>query len=46
MWHEETTAYGDQVANNVVTTINVLKNWTDPDGYQDDKLGLKLDKTD
>ncbi|KRF43672.1 Ig-like domain-containing protein [Paenibacillus sp. Soil787] len=46
MWYEETTSYGDQVSNNAKTTVDVLKDWTDPAGYVDTKLGLKLDKTD
>ncbi|GBG07811.1 hypothetical protein PAT3040_02372 [Paenibacillus agaridevorans] len=46
MWYEQTSSYSDQVYGNVMTTVNVLKNWTDPEGYTDNKLGLHLDKTD
>ncbi|MGG1515574.1 S-layer homology domain-containing protein [Paenibacillus oryzisoli] len=46
MWYEETTSYGDQAANNVKTTVDVLKDWTDPEGYVDNRFGLHLNKTD
>jgi uncharacterized protein YjdB len=46
MWYEETTSYGDQVSGNVKTTVDVLKNWTDPMGYVDTRFGLYLNNTD
>ncbi|WP_414858839.1 immunoglobulin-like domain-containing protein, partial [Paenibacillus sp. Soil787] len=46
MWNEETTAYGDQVAGNTNSTLAALKDWTDPQGYVDSKLGLSLNHTD
>ncbi|WP_414858838.1 immunoglobulin-like domain-containing protein, partial [Paenibacillus sp. Soil787] len=46
MWYEETSHYGDQVANNTVTTINVIKDWTDPADYQDTAFGIHLNQSD
>ncbi|SFA98322.1 Uncharacterized conserved protein YjdB, contains Ig-like domain [Cohnella sp. OV330] len=46
MWEEGTVDYGDQVTNNVNTSVDALKRWTDPEGYADTELGLVLDKTD
>lgn len=46
MWYEQTSSYADQVTGNVRATIGVLRNWTDPEGYHDDKLGLKMEETD
>jgi uncharacterized protein YjdB len=46
MWYEETTSYGDQAVGNVKTTVDVLKDWTDPAGYVDTRFGLHLNNTD
>ncbi len=46
LWHEETSAYSDQVAGNVATTIDVIKSYIDPAGFTDSRLGIVLDNTD
>lgn len=46
MWEEGTVDYGDQVSGNANTSIEVMKHWTDPEGYVDEELGLVLDQTD
>ncbi|NOU85989.1 hypothetical protein GC102_09395 [Paenibacillus sp. LMG 31460] len=47
IWHEGTISYHNQVVGNIVAALDLLKlTYSDPKGYVDKKLGLKLDHTD
>lgn len=57
MWEEGTFSYGDQVWGNILTGIDVLKGFCDPEGYEDPEnpeeyglndavMGIVFDETD
>lgn len=45
-WHEETSAYSDQVSSNAAATVAVMSAYVDPTDFTDTRLGVALNHTD
>ncbi len=46
MWWEGTVSYGKQLYGNIKEAIPLMSKFVDPEGYEDDLLGISLDGSD